>query len=207
MLKEEAKFIGNEIKIILKEKKIKSVLDIGSSTLEFRTITQPFIQQEIFDLLERNRINVIHLDQKKAKGVDLVCDIDKLNNLEEKYDLVLCFNLLEHVKNPKETIKNIERLVEKKGTLIITVPYCYPYHPDPIDNLFRPRPQELASLFTHCQLINSQVQKGSWKRKNRLLVFSFSRLAIDFKWNFFFNNLMTFLKGPQVTIINLNKKD
>ncbi len=52
------------------------LLNIGSSTLEFRTQIQPYIEQNIFGPLRaRNSDGVYHLDIKSAPGVDLVGDL------------------------------------------------------------------------------------------------------------------------------------
>lgn len=43
-------------------------------------------------------------------------------------------------------------LIPQNGYLILSVPNAFPYHPDPIDTLFRPTVDELVALFpgTHC---------------------------------------------------------
>ena len=49
----------------------------------------------------------------------------------------------------------VEADVELGGeAMLVTVPKRYPYHPGPIDTLFRPRVDELASLFPRLSLVS-----------------------------------------------------
>ena len=49
------------------------------------------------------------------------------------------------------------RLVPAGGILVITVPYSYPYHPDPIDTLYRPSAEELCALFPGYEVLYAQL--------------------------------------------------
>jgi 2-polyprenyl-3-methyl-5-hydroxy-6-metoxy-1,4-benzoquinol methylase len=55
--------------------------------------------------------------------------------------------VLEHVPDPGQVAAAIERVVAPGGYLLVTVPSRYPYHPGPIDTLFRPTVGELRLLF------------------------------------------------------------
>lgn len=39
-----------------------------------------------------------------------------------KYDIVLCLDVLEHVRNDKRAISNLKKMLDQKGHLIVTVP-------------------------------------------------------------------------------------
>jgi 2-polyprenyl-3-methyl-5-hydroxy-6-metoxy-1,4-benzoquinol methylase len=43
-------------------------------------------------------------------------------NEPDKYDLVACFDVLEHIKDDDEAISKMESLIKDKGFLVITVP-------------------------------------------------------------------------------------
>lgn len=43
-------------------------------------------------------------------------------NINKKFDLVVCYHVIEHLKNPKKLIKNLYRLLKKNGILIIGTP-------------------------------------------------------------------------------------
>ena len=123
-----------------------TVLDIGSQTLEFRTAVQPYIDREIFAPIQALGAHVIHLDAQPAEGVDIVADItadDFGVGDRPPFDLVICTNLLEHVRDRPRTIQRLDAVTA--GHLVVTVPGHFPYHEDPIDTMYRPTPRQLAA--------------------------------------------------------------
>jgi SAM-dependent methyltransferase len=122
------------------------VLDIGSSTLSFRTVVQPHIDRHVFAPLRRRGVAISHLDARAEPGVDIVADITTLEGVPSDFDAVICTSLLEHVVDREDTARNICRVVKPGGTLILTVPRRYPLHADPIDTGYRPTPEQLSEL-------------------------------------------------------------
>ena len=147
MFVEEAIWIARRIATILH--KVNTVLDVGSSTYIYRTVDQPHVGA-LFRLLKSLGKRVYYMDIKDGEGVDIVCDVTDRQCIENilrdygSFDLVIAANLLEHVKDIKATIENLSKLTSK--FLIITVPRIYFYHPDPIDNLFRPKCEKLKEV-------------------------------------------------------------
>lgn len=144
MLKNEAIWIGE----VTKNLKIKEILDISGGDWFFRNIRQSFIEKYIFSNFKNRNI--------KRTGIRYdVCsnDFRKIG----KFDLVFANNLLEHVKNIKSATKNILSVVKPGGHLCISVPHMFPYHPDPIDNGFRPTPRELAKLFPGTKILKKSI--------------------------------------------------
>jgi SAM-dependent methyltransferase len=133
------------------------VLDIGSSTLEFRTVVQPHIEQNVFGPLRERGLLVSHLDARNEPGVDIVSDVETLTGVDEIYDLVLCTSLLEHVVDRDRTIHHVKRVVGPRGHLLLTVPRRYPYHADPIDTEFRPSVSELRALVDWPEVAAAEV--------------------------------------------------
>lgn len=174
MLSEEAEWIGQR----LSEMRLKAsaqVLNIGSSTLEFRTNVQPYIHEKIFKPLAENNIRTVHLDLKKDAGVDMNGDLLEPGFRkvlkERNFDVVICSNLLEHVPETKNFCNAIVDILGAGSRLIVTVPYRYPYHKDPIDTMFRPSVQELYFMFPGTRMITGnyvQSDMSMWgnMRKN-----------------------------------------
>ena len=162
MLIEESEWIGKEILKIAKAG--DKLLNIGSSSVKFRTKIQPHIEINIFKPLRKNNIEVIHTDIVKEDGVDIVGDLTNqefINELKEmKYDLILCSNLLEHLEERQPVVDAIFQILSKDSKAIISVPYNYPYHLDPIDTMYRPNPDELHQLFINAKLIKKQIVIG-----------------------------------------------
>ena len=164
MLYEESLWIKKQLTKInlLKD---SSVLNLGSSTLKFRTVDQPYINKNVILPLEKVGIKIIHADKKKSSGVDTIIDVEKIE-LRKKYDLVICTSMLEHVKNIKYVAKKIIGLVKKNGYLLVSVPNEFWYHPDPIDNGFRPSAKELANLFSGQKIIKAQMIKDRFPQSH-----------------------------------------
>ncbi len=156
MFYEESVAIRETFKDLSLPKKSK-ILDLGSSVREFRTMVQPYIEKNVFEPLKKRGFKIFHADIKKGKGINLVLDAEKGLNPRNKFDLLICTSLLEHIKNVKAAAKNIAKLVKNGGYAWISVPYEYPYHADPIDTMFRPTNKELEKLFPHQRILKSEI--------------------------------------------------
>jgi SAM-dependent methyltransferase len=150
MRPEEAAWVGRQLGQ-LDDSEIATVLNIGSSTGHFRTITQPHIESEIFAPLSARGARVIHSDVKHADGVDLVGDLldpaFRAKVVSMRADVVLANNLFEHVADRASLAECLSIIPRPGGRLIVTVPCRFPYHADPIDTLYRPTPEEIAHMF------------------------------------------------------------
>ncbi len=123
------------------------VVDVGSSTREFRCLGQPHIDYNVFRPLRERGVRVVHVDQKEGPGIDAVVDIASpaasLGELEGAADVLLCTSLLEHVPDRRSAFRNLRRLMKNGGHMLVTAPLRLPYHADPIDNMYRPSPENL----------------------------------------------------------------
>ena len=123
------------------------VLDIGSSSYEYRTRVQGHIATNIHGPLLERGCAITYVDKKRDSGIDIAADLSKptlpaaLSG--RHYEAILCCNILEHVPDRDALICNMVRLARVGGLLVITVPHLYPRHEDPIDTMYRP---DIASL-------------------------------------------------------------
>lgn len=160
MLATEACWIGNILDKLATES-ISPLLNIGSSTSDFREQIQPWIDRSIFAPLRARAVEVVHVDIREGAGIDLHGDLSDDSFVADlasrSYRALLCCNLLEHVPDPAAICAKIERLVPVGGYLIVTVPNRFPYHPDPIDTMFRPDLEDIARLLPNCRLIRGEV--------------------------------------------------
>ena len=126
---------------------LSPLLNLGSSTADYREKQCPYSEETLFAPLSRRGIKIVHADPKSESGVDFVGDILDPNVLLELRNLgvksILSSNMLEHVKDIESVCHTLVEICPQEGLLGISVPYKYPYHPDPVDNGFRPSLQEL----------------------------------------------------------------
>lgn len=154
MFAEEAEWIGRALETI-DPTRSPIVGNLGSSTRHFRTVIQPHIERYIFAPLAQRGFRVQHIDLKHEDGVDVVADIttpDFGQRFCGAFNVVLCTNLLEHVRDIPAVVRRLVDCCVDDGYLLITVPYRYRRHLDPIDNMFRPLPVQIRDLFPIAQV-------------------------------------------------------
>jgi SAM-dependent methyltransferase len=156
---------------------LSPLLIVGSGAEELRT-TQPWIQRVVYEPLARRGVRVLHHELQPGPGVDVAGDLTDEAFLDrfEQLDIrsVLCCNVLEHLPNPAQVAAALARAIAPGGYALVTVPRRYPYHPGPIDTLFRPTPDELRRLFpsldyvsgaeVRCESLLRYVLSSSTKR-------------------------------------------
>jgi len=143
------------------------VLNLGSGSRRFREVSKPYIDAGIFDPLRRRGATVVHSDLKQEDGVDVSGDLfdpgiqAQLRALQP--DVVLACNILEHLDAGlrRRFPAVLDSLLPAGAVLVITAPYSYPYHADPIDTLYRPSPEEICRLFPGYEVVDTTVVKSS----------------------------------------------
>ncbi len=169
MFREEAEKIGNILESYKKDD-LNPVLEIGSSTHEFRNEVKPYIDKNIHSKLSNRGIKIILSDFKPDLDIknpedqiigDVFDDEVFYKMISAKPRCILLCNILEHVTNPKKLCERILQISNEKTIIIVTVPFSFPYHRDPIDTLFRPSPEELIKNFTNVELLHKEIIEGS----------------------------------------------
>lgn len=134
-------------------------LNLGSSTRQFREVTQPFIFQFIVKPISETGCRFINCDLKEDDGVDEIGDLldGEFQNRLIKYapDLIICSNLLEHIKSPSIFARACGLITKPGGYCLFTVPRSFPYHPDPLDTMYRPTTDDVARLLPEWQVIEA----------------------------------------------------
>ena len=124
--------LAKEISSILKDisqhlPKSVTVLDIGCGN------------QPLRKLIEQNNWNYKSLDitQNDFKNVDFIGRIDSDITIDEKFDLLVCTEVLEHVLLWDKAFRNFAVLCKPKSKVLLTAPFFYPLHEEP-DDYWRP---------------------------------------------------------------------
>ena len=149
LLLNESIWIKHAIEYLEQKGVIGLTLNLGSSTSVYIAKQQPYITTNVVQNLTRLG-SILNIDIKNEVGVDLVLDFLNPTDLEKlialNANVTLVSNLLEHIPNPESGIDALSKLVQKGNYLILTGPRHYPYHPDPIDNRFRPGRRQITKL-------------------------------------------------------------
>ncbi len=96
------------------------VLDTGGKDSPYRR----FICAEKYEVL----------DIRAEFHPDYVADVHDMHMIpKESFDGILATELLEHCYDPVKVISEFRRVLKKSGVIILSVPFFYPYHPDPCD--------------------------------------------------------------------------
>lgn len=101
----------------------KSILDVGGTRGKKRGQ---------FDVAKHNQnVTVLNIDDRK--GADIVCDASSLPIADSTYDVIICAEVLEHVKYPEKVLSEISRVCASGGYVYLTAPFLFPVHADPYD--------------------------------------------------------------------------
>jgi SAM-dependent methyltransferase len=164
MLMEEARWLGREMEKRAAED-LSPLLDLGSSSEDFRKALQPWVNDSLYGPLLTRGIEIRHQDIRARPGVDIVGDLTDPGFIEDlaakSFRSVLCANLLEHVTAPDRVSKSLVKIVPPGGYLFVSCPYRFPYHPDPIDTRFRPDVEALAALFPSTEVVAGEIVRCS----------------------------------------------
>lgn len=110
----------NIIKSLIKIKKDSSILEVGSGIGGF------------YSFLNNNRYIGVELDEEAVKFANNYFNTDVFLNTpleklkyENKFDYVFAFEVLEHLYNPLDAIKQINSFLKKDGIFCGTSPYPF----------------------------------------------------------------------------------
>src|SRR5690242_7116549 len=124
MFDREAQWIAEQLAEYPPDR-ISPLLNVGSSTGDFRERQQPWIADRLFEPLTARGVDIVHLDARSGEGIDLRADLvddDDFARLQPpRYRALLCCNILEHVHDPGELARRCAALVLPRGIIVVTV--------------------------------------------------------------------------------------
>lgn len=116
--------LGSYLRLILLKNKFssyknKKILDIGAN---YGEITKA--------LVRRNEVTGIDTDKKALDYAKMSCPEAKFIRTsaaglpfgKNSFDIVICLSVLEHIKKDQKVLKEISRVLKKKGELVLTIP-------------------------------------------------------------------------------------
>ena len=90
-------------------------------------------------------LEYIGSDLRSGPGVDRILDLHDIELPDASVGCVVCVDTLEHVEYPREALREMHRILEPGGMLILTSVFSFPIHNYPHD-FWRFTPEGFKSL-------------------------------------------------------------
>lgn len=79
------------------------------------------------------RKGVVNVDMMDYENCDIVCDIHFLPFKDNSVDAVMSVAMLEHVSEPQNVLKEVQRVLKPGGRIFSVIPFMQPFHASPHD--------------------------------------------------------------------------
>jgi SAM-dependent methyltransferase len=146
------------------------VLDVGCGTMPFRGAA--LSRAQAYDGLDI---------EARTTGVRYLNDVQDMRDVpSESYETILCFEVLEHVPDPERALREMRRVLQPGGHILLTVPHLSRLHEEPHD-YFRYTKYGLQALATraHLDVVELQSEAGLFS----FLSHQLSLLTLGLAWN------------------------
>jgi SAM-dependent methyltransferase len=111
------------------------ILDAGAGTQRYRKFCKhlDYVSQDFGKYNGRGDFVGMQTGEFDYGELDIVSDITSIPEPDLSFDAIMCIEVLEHLPDPVQAIKEFSRLIKPKGHLILTAPFCSlthfsPYH-------------------------------------------------------------------------------
>ncbi|MFV9644262.1 MAG: class I SAM-dependent methyltransferase [Desulfobacterales bacterium] len=111
------------------------ILDAGAGTQQYRKFCKhlDYVSQDFGEYDGQGDSAGLQMGEFDYGKLDIVSDITSIPEPDASFDAIMCIEVLEHLPDPVQTIKEFSRLIKPKGHLIVTAPFCSlthfaPYH-------------------------------------------------------------------------------
>lgn len=123
------------------------VLDVGCGKRPF----QRFLPAAVTEYVGQ--------DNDPAVNPDILGDATDIAADSERFDTVLCNEVLEHVYQPREVLSEIHRVLKPGGHVYITVPMMWCLHYEPYD-FWRYTPHSLRKILTEAGFEIKELERS-----------------------------------------------
>lgn len=119
---------------LLKIPSYSMILDAGAGTQRYRKYCKhlEYVSQD-FGEYDGKADAALQVEEFNYGQLDIVSDITSIPRPDSSFDAIMCIEVLEHLPDPIQAIKEFSRLLKQGGHLILTAPFCSlthyaPYH-------------------------------------------------------------------------------
>lgn len=103
------------------------ILDVGAGSCPYRTLfSHCEYRTQDFAALDDNQLRHGGYGQ-----IDYVCDAKAISTADASFDAVLCTEMLEHVPDPVDVVREFARILRPGGKLMLTAPLGSGIHQEP----------------------------------------------------------------------------
>lgn len=135
---------------------LQSVAELRGRILDIGGTRVPMASYYQYLTIQDNRmVDVLNISD--TVGADIVADATTIPCADASYDVVICFNVLEHVARPQRVLSEARRVLVSGGRLVLMVPFLHKVHGDP-DDYFRYTESGLRVLFTDAGFVLTSVR-------------------------------------------------
>ncbi len=108
-------------------KGVQLLLDAGAGSFRYKELLEAKGYQYESQEFEQA------FDQELLGKYTYVCDIESLSIATERFDIVICVQVLEHIPNPALAMSELARVLKPGGKLYLTTNFLFPIHGEPYD--------------------------------------------------------------------------
>jgi SAM-dependent methyltransferase len=112
--------------------------------------------------------NRVTIDIDPGRMPDIVGDAHALPFKDGEFSTVLCTEVFEHVRDPRQVASEMSRVLAPGGTLILTTRFVYPLHDTPHDH-WRFTKYALRDIFAEWDIVTLEPEAGTFSTIGVLL--------------------------------------
>jgi SAM-dependent methyltransferase len=144
----------NAMVLAAREHATGRLLDIGCGIKPYEPIFAPYVTEHV---------GVDHSDSPHELDADIIATAYDIPVADATFDTALMTEVLEHLEEPLDALREAHRLLAPGGKLILTAPMMWPLHEEPRD-FYRYTPHGLRYLFGKAGFVDVEVipLAGQW---------------------------------------------
>lgn len=146
-------YLLSSLRYAAKNYAIGKLLDIGCGNKPYKAYFKDYVKEHIgCDIV-----------QSSENAVDVICEATSIPLPDNNFNTILCTQVIEHVADHNELLKEAYRLLNQGGYIILTGPMYWPLHEEPYD-FFRFTKHGFKHLLEKVgfEVIEVQENGGKW---------------------------------------------